>query len=445
MSSNHNWMVLNDVEKGGVWHYTNRAGLRGILENQCLWSTARTGLNDPLEVTHAIEEMRRTWQHYRGSSQLVDDVPREDVDDLIDYLANEIESMDLFFTSGSTTGDKLEHWKGYGSDQDIRSASKTAPGGASAARTRRHLRSLNQRVRSCVGARWTTRSSSPSSADPLYLPVAAPSKKSFGPPLAVATAQSPNRQVAVRARRSTPATVLAQAHRLRERGRDPDRRLESAARNAPNPQERVRTTQCGVRRARRRRPDGPRRHDLGGRRAGSPLADHGRTRRTAEHFDRAGGGRQCHSTPSRRERIQHSRARVTDALPPGSMTHLGCQASALSTVATPPPVNVAESGISTSRARDRPTTLVVRRSRTAGTRPNHPSSQRLTSSFQNGVSKQCYGDNFRYAPGVELGYARVSTTKQDLDRQIDALTMAGIDPANIYVDKKSGPPPIAPD
>ncbi|WP_072844546.1 recombinase family protein [Rhodococcus tukisamuensis] len=39
---------------------------------------------------------------------------------------------------------------------------------------------------------------------------------------------------------------------------------------------------------------------------------------------------------------------------------------------------------------------------------------------------------------MELGYARVSTTKQDLDRQIDALTKAGIDPANIYVDKKSG-------
>lgn len=39
---------------------------------------------------------------------------------------------------------------------------------------------------------------------------------------------------------------------------------------------------------------------------------------------------------------------------------------------------------------------------------------------------------------MELGYARVSTTKQDLDRQIDALAAAGIDPANIYVDKKSG-------
>ncbi|MEZ5151213.1 recombinase family protein [Rhodococcus zopfii] len=39
---------------------------------------------------------------------------------------------------------------------------------------------------------------------------------------------------------------------------------------------------------------------------------------------------------------------------------------------------------------------------------------------------------------MELGYARVSTSKQDLARQIDALTKAGIDPANVYVDKKSG-------
>ena len=39
---------------------------------------------------------------------------------------------------------------------------------------------------------------------------------------------------------------------------------------------------------------------------------------------------------------------------------------------------------------------------------------------------------------MELGYARVSTSKQDLDRQIDALTKAGINQANIYVDKKSG-------
>jgi DNA invertase Pin-like site-specific DNA recombinase len=39
---------------------------------------------------------------------------------------------------------------------------------------------------------------------------------------------------------------------------------------------------------------------------------------------------------------------------------------------------------------------------------------------------------------VELGYARVSTAKQDLDRQVDALQQAGIAPERIYLDKKSG-------
>jgi len=39
---------------------------------------------------------------------------------------------------------------------------------------------------------------------------------------------------------------------------------------------------------------------------------------------------------------------------------------------------------------------------------------------------------------VELGYARVSTAKQNLERQIDALTAVGIDVERIYLDKKSG-------
>ena len=39
---------------------------------------------------------------------------------------------------------------------------------------------------------------------------------------------------------------------------------------------------------------------------------------------------------------------------------------------------------------------------------------------------------------VDLGYARVSTAKQDLDRQIDALTATGIPRKRIYLDKKSG-------
>jgi DNA invertase Pin-like site-specific DNA recombinase len=39
---------------------------------------------------------------------------------------------------------------------------------------------------------------------------------------------------------------------------------------------------------------------------------------------------------------------------------------------------------------------------------------------------------------MELGYARVSTAKQDLDRQVDALTAVGIPAERIYLDRKSG-------
>lgn len=39
---------------------------------------------------------------------------------------------------------------------------------------------------------------------------------------------------------------------------------------------------------------------------------------------------------------------------------------------------------------------------------------------------------------MELGYARVSTTHQDLDRQLDALSQRGIPDGRIYTDKKTG-------
>ncbi|MEA9986910.1 recombinase family protein [Subtercola sp. RTI3] len=37
-----------------------------------------------------------------------------------------------------------------------------------------------------------------------------------------------------------------------------------------------------------------------------------------------------------------------------------------------------------------------------------------------------------------IGYARVSTADQNPDHQIDALTRAGVDAENIYLDRASG-------
>jgi Resolvase, N terminal domain len=54
------------------------------------------------------------------------------------------------------------------------------------------------------------------------------------------------------------------------------------------------------------------------------------------------------------------------------------------------------------------------------------------------VSKGCYRSDQRYVPAVDLGHARVSTAKQDLDRQLHALDAVGIPAERTFVDKKSG-------
>ena len=59
-------------------------------------------------------------------------------------------------------------------------------------------------------------------------------------------------------------------------------------------------------------------------------------------------------------------------------------------------------------------------------------------SSHNGVSHRSYAAEFSYGPRVELGYARVSTAQQDLERQIDALLAVGIARERIYLDNKSG-------
>jgi DNA invertase Pin-like site-specific DNA recombinase len=65
------------------------------------------------------------------------------------------------------------------------------------------------------------------------------------------------------------------------------------------------------------------------------------------------------------------------------------------------------------------------------------------------IPEPCYGDDFRYDRhvgtshqhppcGLDLGYARISSTKQSLDCQLDALAAAGISIERLYSDKHTG-------
>jgi DNA invertase Pin-like site-specific DNA recombinase len=63
------------------------------------------------------------------------------------------------------------------------------------------------------------------------------------------------------------------------------------------------------------------------------------------------------------------------------------------------------------------------------------------------VPQGCHGSDFRYgwgmgndhpSAGETLGYCRVSTTRQSLERQLDALATAGVPQARVYSDNKTG-------
>ncbi len=64
--------------------------------------------------------------------------------------------------------------------------------------------------------------------------------------------------------------------------------------------------------------------------------------------------------------------------------------------------------------------------------------RRPRSTSHNEVPEGPSGPDLRYGRRVDLGYARVSTSKQDLDRQLDALAAVGVPPERTYLDKKSG-------
>jgi predicted site-specific integrase-resolvase len=91
------------------------------------------------------------------------------------------------------------------------------------------------------------------------------------------------------------------------------------------------------------------------------------------------------------------------------------------------------------RADERSTTLDLRRPRTAGTPDGRRGTLTVPEVGPKKPSRFSRTSTTRgTARGVEFGYARVSTVKQDLDRQTDALEQTGIPRDRIYVDKKSG-------
>lgn len=100
---------------GLVWHYTDAAGLIGIIEHHTLWATSSTALNDPLELLHGISILveAKNLLYRRNDEHHLPDLLRGKLNDLLDSLRERIITTGIFVVCASTENDSLSNWRAY--------------------------------------------------------------------------------------------------------------------------------------------------------------------------------------------------------------------------------------------------------------------------------------------------------------------------------------------
>lgn len=94
-----------------VWHYTSAEGLLGIVENNSIWASSPTVLNDLSEIQYGVNIFREVWRDLRET-----DIPKpcvKYVDEVMDFdFEAELEAT-CFIASASSEGDLLNQWAHY--------------------------------------------------------------------------------------------------------------------------------------------------------------------------------------------------------------------------------------------------------------------------------------------------------------------------------------------
>jgi Protein of unknown function (DUF2971) len=93
-------------------HYTDRAGLGGIIESKKLWATHIRHLNDDSEIRYSRELLEAVAE--RLKPEFGSDWAAGVVCDAVAALANSETTPDTFVASFCDDGDNLSQWRGYG-------------------------------------------------------------------------------------------------------------------------------------------------------------------------------------------------------------------------------------------------------------------------------------------------------------------------------------------
>lgn len=94
-----------------AWHYTDAAGLIGMISNEELWASCPSSLNDSTEISHGVAQLKHSWMEV---SSHVESHVRNFVEAILDdNLVSKI-SEKAFVLCASADGDSHSMWQEFG-------------------------------------------------------------------------------------------------------------------------------------------------------------------------------------------------------------------------------------------------------------------------------------------------------------------------------------------
>lgn len=98
---------------GLVWHYTDEAGLRGILSSNRIWASPPESLNDSSELTYGIQLVRDLWNSDKATFRPSDPGAGEYIDRVLGEGWEELLRGSTFIACASSVPDMLSQWRSY--------------------------------------------------------------------------------------------------------------------------------------------------------------------------------------------------------------------------------------------------------------------------------------------------------------------------------------------
>ncbi|MCK9917270.1 DUF2971 domain-containing protein [Microbacterium ginsengisoli] len=98
-----------------VWHYTDPAGLVGIVSSRRLWATSTKLLNDPTELAYGLDRISEWYRGYQPSDVLPSVLQALQWVSVPERRQRLVDESSVFVTSASHDGDSIGQWRAYAS------------------------------------------------------------------------------------------------------------------------------------------------------------------------------------------------------------------------------------------------------------------------------------------------------------------------------------------